>query len=199
MLNKEYGCQYFECYNLPVQTAESRERFHIPRWYDIRREEHMAYDNRLIGELIKLGISMPDRKTMWTISQGETFPEPLAEALDVVKERFRIDTPFDTAIVKRYVPGNPRIAKPPEPSEAFTWHQDPDEYGDEYGKGEKKIVLWSVTGRAQFSVLDGNKELEPFVCLPNSALLVPAHMKHRVTPPDPAFGTRILLFFGQRG
>jgi hypothetical protein len=160
----------------------------IPHWYHIRREEHMAWDNEMISRLVKHGRSMPNRKTVYQIRPNETFPDPIDDALTVVEDRFGVNG-FNTAVMKRYVPG--------EPSAAFTWHRDPEEYHDGFGEGEKRIVLWSVTGSAKLSVLtDGNVETV-FDCKPNTGLLLPAHVTHKVTPPDPEMGKRILLFFGQ--
>ncbi len=156
------------------------------------------HESTLTHRLITLAKNMPTRKTRWAISAGESSPSPIDEALKLVHKRFRIDTPFDTAILKYYIPADLERMLPAEKSEAFDWHKDPDEYHDEFGLGMKKIVLWSLTGFAEFYVKDGNADFGPLECVPNSALLLPAHMKHRVTPPDPARGTRILLFFGQR-
>ncbi|MBA3723939.1 MAG: hypothetical protein H0W89_03515 [Candidatus Levybacteria bacterium] len=72
------------------------------------------------------------------------------------------------------------------------------EYNDEYEAGEKMMVLWNVAGRAPLSVLtDGNVETV-FDCKPNTATLLPAHVRHKIGRPDPEWGKRIVLWFGQR-
>ncbi|MBA3723940.1 MAG: hypothetical protein H0W89_03520 [Candidatus Levybacteria bacterium] len=96
-----------------MQTVE--RRFHIPHWYQMRREEHMAQDNVLIEKLVRKGIEMSDRTTTYTAESDRTFPAPIDEALEVVHNRFAIVTPFDTAKLKRYE----------HESAAFMWHADP--------------------------------------------------------------------------
>lgn len=179
-----------------MQTAERRSN--IPRWYQIRSVEHMAHDNVEAGRLIRFAQDLPDRKTLFYAASHDQFPKPITEAIEIIHDRFATDISFNTVIVKKYVPAKPEKNKLPEPSQAFNWHVDPKEYHDEYGLGKKEMVIWTAAGRAPLEVLvDGNKPLS-FDCLPNTAKKLPAHTRHRVGPPDPQWGTRIMYWFGQR-
>jgi hypothetical protein len=129
---------------------------------------------------------MPERKTVYHKSVQGLFPEPVADALEVVQDLFRSCSKFDTAVLKRYE----------GQSEAYNWHREPEEY---VGNGDREMVLWTISGRAQLEVMtDGANIPIAFDCMPDSAKKLPAHTRHRVHPPDPVFGTRVLLWFGQR-
>jgi hypothetical protein len=171
------------------------EAYTVPTWYQIRQERNLAPDNRLIGQLVDLGMTMPTRKRILGILPGESFPSPIKEAKTTFKERFGITTPLNKAIIKRYVPADNVRQLPAEPSGAYEWHSDPEEFIGQ----NKFLCLWSVTGRATFRTKTDGGIVTEWICSPNTGLFIPAYkpVEHTVSEPNTKYGTRILLFFGE--
>lgn len=134
----------------------------------------------LLSQLTKKTLNQSQRKERFTISKDGRFPAPLDKTATLLTNTFK--NQINTAILKRYVPG--------EPSEAFKIHKDPDEY-----KG--RIFLCSLSGRAKLKVFSSDmKTNAEIVCLPNTVIVTPASILHQVSEPNEKYGTRCFLFFG---
>lgn len=140
-----------------------------------------VFSSDLLGSLVQESAHALTRKITFFLQEKETFPEVIEEAAKLIENRFGVKG-INAAVLKRY--------ELDEPSSAFEWHRDPEEYQD-------VLVLCSLSGKAYLAMQIEENEYE-IECNPNTALVVPADIWHRVTPPIPEYGTRHFLFFGKR-
>jgi hypothetical protein len=171
-----------------MQTVE--RRWVDARWDQIRQIQGMSPDASFQQGLNDWALSLPDRKTEFHLQTGDVIPWPLFQAREVVWDRFGKPINFDSFVVKKYVPG--------DPSQAFGWHIDPEEYLTDHYGSPKEMVIWTTQGRASFSVMtDGNNKERVIDCPADSAIKAPAHTRHKISRPNPDYGTRIIYWFGK--
>jgi hypothetical protein len=139
----------------------------------------------LACEMAHAALTQPERKVLVDALGGEPFPEPFHTAAQFVVDNTPTNA-INTLIIKRY--------EIDEPSSAFDFHYDPEEYND-------YLVLCSLGSLATVTVIDMNVGQLRFQCRPNTALLLPAYGMpkfHKVSPPDIEHGVRPFAFFGHR-
>jgi hypothetical protein len=134
------------------------------------------FPNNLLDLLVIHITGQTERKQKFILDNS--CPPLINEALEHIVNSFGVKS-LNIAILKKYSPG--------EPSTAFEFHRDPDEY-----KG--LIFLCSLSGRATLTVA-GPKICE-ILCLPNTVIAIPANTLHKVSEPDVNFGERCFLFLG---
>lgn len=138
----------------------------------------------LQAEMAQVTLTQPDRKVLRDTRDGP-FPEPFHTAAQFVIDHTPADA-INTVITKRY--------ELDEPSTAFEFHADPDEY-------DGWLVLGSLGGFATLTVIDLQVGQLSLACWPNTVIALPAYgipKLHRVTPPHPEYGVRTFVFFGHR-
>lgn len=131
----------------------------------------------IVEELTTLMHVSQERKIIYEL---DTFPQPVIQTVEMITSFMNVPQ-LNKAILKRYVPG--------EPSGAFDFHTDPPEY-----KGN--LYLCSLTGRATLTISTPDFGILELDCKPNSFIALPVHILHKVSPPDPQYGVRTLLFLG---
>ena len=139
----------------------------------------------LHAAMASAALAQPERKALFDTHEGNPFPEPFHAAARFVVENTPVEA-INTLIVKRY--------ELDEPSSAFDFHYDPEEYDD-------WLVLGSLGGLAVVTVIDMNVGELCFRCGPNTGLLLPAYGSpklHKVSPPTSEHGIRPFAFFGHR-
>ena len=137
----------------------------------------------LLGEMASAALTQPDRKLLLDTLQGDPFPEPFHRAAYHVLDNTPVEA-INTLIIKRY--------ELDEPSTAFDFHHDPEEY-------EGWLVLCSLGGLATLTVIDLNIGQVDFKCEANTVMVLPAYgtpKLHKVSSPDPQHGVRPFAFFG---
>lgn len=120
--------------------------------------------------------------TVYTITHRGSFPEPIDEAHRLVESFFDATGRINTSIMKNYEFG--------APSNAFKWHQDPQELQDE------RLWLVSLSGLGYLTAVD--EDSEPIECTPNTLVVMPGNTWHKISPPVQEFGTRRMQFFGHQ-
>lgn len=136
----------------------------------------------LLCDLNQLVRTQVVRKQMFTIGSGDQLPEPIASAAALVGERTGFHT-INTAILKRYEPG--------EPSRAYEPHYDPDDLED-------ALVMASLGNVALFSVDLPSGQHKSIVCGLNTLIVIPTGLQHTVSPPLRIGVMRPFLFLGHR-
>ncbi len=132
-----------------------------------------------------VALTQPERKALFDTLNNEPFPEPFHTAAQVVVEQTPAEA-VNTLIVKRY--------ELDEPSSAFDFHYDPEEY-DGY------LILGSIGGLAILTVIDLNVGQIEFECQTNTVIALPAYgtpKLHKVSQPVSEQGVRPFVFFGHR-
>jgi hypothetical protein len=125
------------------------------------------FPSELCSDLHRLIMGQDGRKARYVFTSDKTVPDEITRA--------RLYVPFmrgNVAITKRYDPTN-------DPSEAFVWHRDPEEFG------QRPIVLCTLGGYALLTLrLERDEErLLEIECRPNTAVVVHDNLTHMVSPP----------------
>lgn len=133
--------------------------------------------------LYHLLISQTPRKEIYFLDSN-TLPHQILTAAQVLQNMFP-DVYFFNAILKRY-------SVVDDPSSAFHFHLDPEEYHPD-------LFIYSICGFAKLEIVSFDSGESCVVeCVPNSMAIVPSKNLHRVSPPHPQYGDRGMLFFGGR-
>lgn len=143
---------------------------------------HNVFSEDLLTCLVTQILTQAQRKEKFTINGDGNFPSPIDVASACIISEFQAIQSPNTAILKRYIPG--------ESSEAFQMHRDPEEF-------QGTIFLCSLSGQAVFKVFSSDMEISAGVlCVPNTVIAAPADILHQVSEPYEEFGVRCFLFFG---
>jgi len=143
---------------------------------EVKAEDNF-FPKDIVKELTELVLSSQVRKISYRV---EEFPLAIQQAgkfVESVVSKSRINK----AVLKRYVPG--------ESSGAFDFHIDPPEY-------EGHLFLCSLTGKATLFISTSEHGIVQLDCSPNTFVAIPVSLPHKVSPPDPKYGVRALLFLG---
>jgi hypothetical protein len=140
----------------------------------------------LLCDMAHVAMSQPDRKTVYDACLDGPFPESFHQAAQILVDS-GVTPAINTLIVKRYEDG--------EPSAAFDFHRDPEEYEDQ-------LVLCSLGGFAILDVIDINIGGPLGIqCRANTVVTLPAYgtqKLHKISPPNLEYGVRPFAFFGHR-
>ncbi len=141
---------------------------------------HNFFPERLLNQLTERILTQTHRKEKFGFTHGK-FPSPIDQAAELITATFGPER-LNVAILKRYVVG--------EPSEAFKAHRDPEEFNG-------RLFFCSLSGQALLKVFSPDMKITTEVlCTPNTVVVAPANILHRISEPYKDEGTRCFLFFG---